>query len=631
MAFVLMLGRYALLASLAWLGISAPVAAQGYGDQAAHFKITRYVHNEEIAADFTSSRTLSIERQALSPNGAVAIGQYQFWFNADLEKVEVLEAYTEKPDGQKNPVSQDQMKQQTGYLVPGTQVSWPGMKAIQITFPQVQMGDKTFVSYRTKVTQAALPKWLSRFDFLVNHVDFSSFQVRLSAPESMALDVHAQGLTLQTRVENGRRFWAIDGASSNSSSEVSMANALKKFPYWLYSTLPSRTALGDNFAQTLRDKIRITAPIQTLADTITKGRSTERDKAQSIHQWVVKEMRYVAIFLGSGGFVPNDLGQILENRYGDCKDHVLLMMALLQAVGIDAAPALINTATADWTPPGAAPVYDHVLVYIPSLDLYADPTATTIPFGKLPWVDSAKPVVVGLSGGAQDRRTPAFVASDNLVQVRSDWTLNAKGDADVNLKIATRGEAATKMQNQLSQIPARIFSSAAVQRFLKAAGLKGKGTLNYPDVQRLSQEQTLEAKVEVSELLPNAQAGSINPHPMVSSLPYYALNNLGPVVEENRRFDLMCTPIRVEEAFELRFPPGTQLLSVPGNLEVNTAGLVFSSQYQADGATVRGKRLFERAATASGHICSTEEIAERRLAVEAIRKNLRDTVLFKAP
>ena len=150
-------------------------------------------------------------------------------------------------------------------------------------------------------------------------------------------------------------------------------------------------------------------------------------------------------------------------------------------------------------------------------------------------------------------------------------------------------------------------------------------------MQRLVQEQTLEAKVEVSELLPNARSGSINPHPMVSSLPIYVLNNLGPVVEENRRFDLMCTPLRVEEAFELRFPPGTQLLSVPVNLEVNTAGLLFSSQYQADGATVRGKRLFERAATASGHICNTEEIAERRSAVEAIRKNLRDTVLFKAP
>ena len=408
MVFVLILRRYGLLAWVAWLGIAAQVAAQGYGDQAAHFKITRYVHNEDIAADFTSSRTLSVERQALSPNGAVAIGQYQFWFNADLEKVEVLEAYTEKPDGQKNPVSQDQMKQQTDYLVPGTQVSWPGMKAIQITFPQVQMGDKTFVSYRTKVTQAALPRWLSQFNWLANNVDISSFQVRLSAAESMALDVHAQGLTMQTRVENGRRFWEIDGASSNSSSEASMANALKVFPYWLYSTLPSRTALGDSFAQTLRDRMHITTPLQTLADSITKGRTTERDKATAIHQWMVKEMRYVAIFLGSGGFVPNALDQILQNRHGDCKDHVLLMMALLQAVGIDAAPVLINTATADWIPPGAAPVYDHVLVYIPSLDLFADPTAPTIPFGKLPWVDSAKPVVVGLSGGAQDRRTPAF-------------------------------------------------------------------------------------------------------------------------------------------------------------------------------------------------------------------------------
>ena len=631
MAFVPVFGRYCLLASLAWLGLSAQVSAQGYGDQAAHFKITSVVHNEDISADFTSIRIVSLERQALSPTGAVAIGQHRVWFNADTENLQVLEAYTEKPDGQKNAVSPAQMHLQTGYLVPGTQISWPGMKLLQITFPQVQAGDKTFVRYRTDIWQAPLPNWLSQFDFLPNNIDYSSVQVRLSAPESMALDVHAQGFTQRTRVENGRRFWEIDGASTSSSNEAGMANRLKRFPYWLYSTLPTRTALADRFTQTLRDKIRITAPIQALADSIILGRVTERDKAQAIYQWVVKEMRYVAIFLGTGGFVPNDLDQILNNRFGDCKDHVLLMMALLQAVGIDAAPALINTGAADWMPPGAAPVYNHVLVYIPSLDVYADPTARTIPFGKLPWVDSAKPVVVGLTGGAQDRRTPAFVASDNWVQVRSAWTLNAKGDAQVTLKIATRGEAATEMQDQLSQIPARIFSGAAVQRFLKAAGLKGTGTLDYPDVQRLVQEQTLEAKVEVSELLPNAQAGSINPHPMVSSLPIYVLNNLGPVMEENRRFDVLCTPLRVEEEFELRFPSGTQLLSVPTGLEVNTTGILFSSQYQADGATVRGKRLFERAATASGHICTTQEIAERRTAVEAIRKNLRDTVLFKAP
>jgi hypothetical protein len=132
--------------------------------------------------------------------------------------------------------------------------------------------------------------------------------------------------------------------------------------------------------------------------------------------------------------------------------------------------------------------------------------------------------------------------------------------------------------------------------------------------------------------LPNAQAGSINPHPMVSSLPIYVLNNLGPVMEENRRFDVLCTPLRVEEEFELRFPSGTQLLSVPTGLEVNTTGILFSSQYQADGATVRGKRLFERAATASGHICTTQEIAERRTAVEAIRKNLgKDSRMFAFP
>jgi len=41
--------------------------------------------------------------------------------------------------------------------------------------------------------------------------------------------------------------------------------------------------------------------------------------------------------------VPHDAQSILDNRYGDCKDHVVILEALLEAVGIDSSPALINS------------------------------------------------------------------------------------------------------------------------------------------------------------------------------------------------------------------------------------------------------------------------------------------------
>ena len=607
-----------------------PSLAQGFGRLASQFRITQFNHREDIAEDYSSKSTVILERQALSEQGAIVVGKYNVSFNPDLESLEIVEAYTEKTDGQKIPVLPHQINEQKGFLAPGTQISWPGLNSFQITFSQVQTGDKTLVRYRKSTHRPALPQWLSHFDYLGNAIDIPSYKVQLSAPMEMPLEVMSQGMTQRVFTENGRKYWQLQGSSSSTSDEPQMANGLKRFPYWMYSTLPSRLALGDAFTQATREKMRITPEIQTLANQITQGLHNDFDKAQAIARWIAKEMRYVALFVGAGGFVPNDLPRILQNRYGDCKDHALLMMSLLKAVGIDSAPTLISTVNADWTPPVAAAVYNHVLVYIPGLHLFSDPTASQIPFGKLPWSDSAKPVVVGLQSGSQDMRTPAFDAKDNRVQIQSIWRIDAQGHAQADIKVATQGEAATTMQNQLTQIPAG-FSGAAVQHFLKAAGLKGKGFLQYPPVQRQSQAQSISTQIELPNFLATPEAASVNPHPMISSLPMYVLNNLGPQVDKDRRFDMLCIPISIEETFELHLPKDAQVLSLPQNTEQNQSGIFYRSSYRQEGASILGQRHFERAPTASGHICTGQELEQRRDALEAVRKDVRSTVLFKLP
>jgi predicted transglutaminase-like cysteine proteinase len=607
-----------------------PSPAQGFGRWASQLRITQFEHREDIAADYTSQSTVILERQALSDQGAIVVGKINVSFNPDLESMEIVEAFTEKSDGRKFPVLPHQINEQKGYLAPGTQVSWPGLNTFQITFPQVQNGDKTMVRYRKKTHRPALPQWLNHFDYLSNAFDILSYKVQLTAPMEMPLELESQGMKLHVSTEQGRKHWVLEGSNFSSSDAPNMANALKHLPYWMYSTLPSRQALGDAFTQATWQKMVITPDIQTLANQITKGLNKDFDKAQAIARWIAKEMRYVAIFVGTGGFIPNDLPLILKNRYGDCKDHALLMMSLLKAAGIDSAPVLINTANADWTPPIAAAVYNHVLVYIPVLNLFSDPTASQIPFGQLPWADSAKPVVVGLASGSREMRTPAFDAKDNRIQIQSIWRIDAQGHAQADLKVDTWGEAATTMQNQLLQIPAG-FSGSAVQQFLKAAGLTGRGFLQYPPVQRQSQTQSFSAQIELPHFLATPEAASVNPHPMISSLPMYVLNNLGPQLDKDRRFDMLCTPISIAESFELHLPKHAHVLSLPRDMVQNQSGITYRSHYRQQGASIVGERHFERAPSASGHICTVEELEKRREALEGVRKDVRSIVLFKLP
>lgn len=54
-------------------------------------------------------------------------------------------------------------------------------------------------------------------------------------------------------------------------------------------------------------------------------------------------IRYVAIEDGDNGYVPRQAKQVLERRYGDCKDKTSLLEALISAIGADVSFAWIGT------------------------------------------------------------------------------------------------------------------------------------------------------------------------------------------------------------------------------------------------------------------------------------------------
>ena len=54
-------------------------------------------------------------------------------------------------------------------------------------------------------------------------------------------------------------------------------------------------------------------------------------------------LRYHSVSLGDGGFVPRPVERIWATRAGDCKDSSRLLVAVLRRLGVEAAPALVNT------------------------------------------------------------------------------------------------------------------------------------------------------------------------------------------------------------------------------------------------------------------------------------------------
>ena len=133
------------------------------------------------------------------------------------------------------------------------------------------------------------------------------------------------------------------------------------------------------------------------------------EKVRALYEWVSRNIRYVSLSFGVGRYQPHAAAEVLENRYGDCKDKATLLEALLEAEGFHGVPVLINS-KADIDPEVPTPLqFDHAFTFV-SLDghdYWLDPTIGVGPFGYLlPQLRGERALVAAGDGKYGLRKTP---------------------------------------------------------------------------------------------------------------------------------------------------------------------------------------------------------------------------------
>jgi hypothetical protein len=619
--------RWRAWCTVLWLALSLPALAQDLGVQSAHWKVTRIETTIRFAADASSVTDYTMEREALSDQGALIVGKAMRPYHRALQRHEVLEAYTLKADGRKLAVAAEAIQVQSGVASGGTAASMPEMAIVMITFPDVQRGDRTVLRGRLTTRTPMLPGWAQAVDMIVPVVAFDLVAIRLEAPKALGMKVFSDGFALQRSDSADTEVWQLRASAAARVLDPAGANTLTSMPRFYASAWNDHAQLARAYAEQVNAKAVVTDEVRQLALEITRGKASARDKAAAIHDWVRHNIRYVAIYLGVGGFVPHDVGWILGNRYGDCKDQALLMQTLLKAVEIEAVPVLINSLGEYMLPELPTLVsFNHCILYLPGLDLFADPTDSRVPFGALPMADSDKPVAVALASGATLMRTPALAADANRVSVRSVWRVASNGRASADIRVEATGYAATALQDRLAQIPPDMVGEA-VQKLLTASNMRGTGVMRFATIQRDVQRQTLELDIDVPALLSEPQGGSIRVNPALT-LPVFAVGLLGNYEAEQRQVAMACPPVRVREEFELHFDPEFKLFKPPQNVKLSLPdGVAYEAQYRIEGQVLTGWR--ELIQSQPRHWCSPAQYSARKSVMNNIRRNLRATVLYQ--
>ncbi|HJY12120.1 MAG TPA: DUF3857 domain-containing protein, partial [Flavobacterium sp.] len=84
-------------------------------------------------------------------------------------------------------------------------------------------------------------------------------------------------------------------------------------------------------------------PLKSKTLELVKNKTTAKDKAKAIYNWVQQNIHYVAFEYEMGGFIPRDAASVFDKKYGDCKDVSNLLNEMFKAAGIESNLVWIGT------------------------------------------------------------------------------------------------------------------------------------------------------------------------------------------------------------------------------------------------------------------------------------------------
>lgn len=126
----------------------------------------------------------------------------------------------------------------------------------------------------------------------------------------------------------------------------------------------------------LKPRLELDSAVKILAADLTTGLTEKEAKFRALARHVQKEIAYKAIEFGRRGWIPNAPGTILQNRYGDCKDHALLLHHLLKAAGIESHLTLVHSSNPVREKLPSVDQFNHMILQVRGLgsDRYVDLT-----------------------------------------------------------------------------------------------------------------------------------------------------------------------------------------------------------------------------------------------------------------
>ena len=352
----------------------------------------------------------------------------------------------------------------------------------QVTVPGLSVGDEVVFQYTAKQAPLVANQFWFEYSF-AKDVIVRSESVQLDIPKNRKVHVsfqpeykpevttsgertiyqwHTANAKIQEVSKNAREKERLTGTASPPSVQLSTFESWEQVGSWYYGLQHERSAP--------------TPAIRAKALELTKGLDNQEAKIKALYQFVSLDFRYISLDFGIGRYQPHAADEVLANRYGDCKDKHTLLAALLEATGIPAYPALMNSGQSIDPAVPSPGQFNHLITVVPvgKTMLFLDTTTEVAPYGMLlAPLRHKKALVITGAGAAQFIETPpdAPFTAQEVFDLQGKIDDSGTLEADVNYYV--RGDSEILLKSTFRQAPPSKYKEM-VQGISYYAGFAGE-------------------------------------------------------------------------------------------------------------------------------------------------------------
>jgi hypothetical protein len=264
------------------------------------------------------------------------------------------------------------------------------------------------------------------------------------------------------------------------------------------------------------------------------------------------------------------------------------------ARGIQGQPVLLNWSNASTIAesPNIRPM-NHLILYLPKFDIYADPALGIAPFGILPFGELGKPAI-HLGDTVNPRRTiPMPPSGATMARLKTEMTLSANGEISGTTVTTGRGAFGISLRGAV-----RAFDKngkAAAVTLLRQHGTPGTGEFEFDPPNAPGDDYTVRATFHLQDQSALLQGGFFTLWTGLRLLPRPGDALGGPMFAPNLAPNepTFCYPGLDIEDLGLTLPEGREPGGLPPDVKIDTDVVRYRSHWSWNGRRVAVTREFQ--------------------------------------